>query len=115
METFLLEKSPWWGGFYERIIGIIINRCFKKVVALLNYRELTTFLTEIEQTLKSRLMTYFHLIYFMEETSKRKKFLLIKSKFFSFQPISKFYMEKKIQNIGLKKVTTTRTLSHLKF
>ena len=28
---FILEKSPWWGGFYERIIGII-KRCIKKVV-----------------------------------------------------------------------------------
>ena len=34
---FILEKSPWWGGFYERIIGII-KRCIKNVVgkALLN-------------------------------------------------------------------------------
>ena len=56
---FILEKSPWWGGFYERIIGII-KRCIKKVAgkALLNYDELTTLLAEIEQTLNSRPMTY---------------------------------------------------------
>ena len=50
--NFTLEKSPWWSGFYERIIGII-KRCFKKVVgkALLNYDELTTLPTEITQTL----------------------------------------------------------------
>ena len=55
---FILEKSPWWGGFYERIIGII--KRIKKVVgkALLNYDELTTFLAEIEQNLNSRPMTY---------------------------------------------------------
>ena len=56
---FILEKSPWWGGFYERIIGII-KRCIKKVVgkALLNYDKLTTLLAEIEQTLNSRPETY---------------------------------------------------------
>ena len=50
---FILEKSPWWGGFYERIIGII-KRYIKKVAgkALLNHDELITLLTEIEQTLK---------------------------------------------------------------
>ena len=51
---FILEKSPWWGGFYERIIGII-KRCRK---ALLNYDELTTLLAEIERILNSRSMTY---------------------------------------------------------
>ena len=45
---FILEKSPWWGGFYEQIIGMI--KRIKKVVrkALLNYDELTTLLAEIE-------------------------------------------------------------------
>ena len=45
----ILEKSPWWGGFYERIIGII--KRIKKIIgkALLNYDELTTLLAEIEQ------------------------------------------------------------------
>ena len=49
---FILEKSSWWSGFYERIIGII-KRCFIKVVgkALLNYDELTTLPAEIAQTL----------------------------------------------------------------
>ena len=28
---YILEKSPWWGGFYERIIGII-KSCLKKVI-----------------------------------------------------------------------------------
>ena len=56
---FILEKSPWWGGFYERLIGII-KRCLKKVAgkAFLNYDELTTLLVEIEQTLNTRPLTY---------------------------------------------------------
>ena len=56
---FILEKSLWWGGFYERLIGII-KRCLKKVAgkAFLNYDELTTLLIEIEQTLNTRPLTY---------------------------------------------------------
>ena len=56
---FILEKLPWSGCFYERIIGII-KPCIKKVVgkALLNYDELATLLVEIEQTLNSRPMMY---------------------------------------------------------
>ena len=48
---FILEKSPWWGGFYEQIIGMI-KRYIRKAVgkALLNYDELTTLLSEIEKT-----------------------------------------------------------------
>mgnify|MGYP001800046040 FL=1 len=40
---FILEKSPWWGGFYERIIGIT-KSCLKKVMskALLTFEELRT-------------------------------------------------------------------------
>ena len=56
---FILEKYPWWGGFYERLIGII-KRCLEKVAGkvLLNYNELTTFLIEIEQTLNTRPLAY---------------------------------------------------------
>ena len=53
------KKSPWSGGFYERIIGII-KCCIRKIVgkALLSYDELTILLAEIEQTLNSRPMMY---------------------------------------------------------
>ena len=56
---YILEKSPWWGGFYERIIGIIKN-CLKKVIwkPCLRYYEVETVLVEIEHTLNSRLLTY---------------------------------------------------------
>ena len=56
---FILEKSLWWGGFYERLIGII-KRCLKKVVgkAFLNYNELATLLIETEPTLNARPLTY---------------------------------------------------------
>ena len=56
---YILKKSPWWGGFYERIIGIIKN-CLKKVIwkPCLRYCEVETVLVEIEHTLNSRPLTY---------------------------------------------------------
>ena len=73
---FILERSPWWGGFYERLISIV-KSSLKKVLwkAYLSYLELYTVLTEIENVLNSRSLTYlsdetfcesltpFHMIY----------------------------------------------------
>ena len=55
---FIVEKSPWWGGFYERLVGCV-KRCLKKVLsnARLTYEELLTLLIEIEGILNSRLLT----------------------------------------------------------
>ena len=56
--SFILEKSPWWGGFYEGLITIV-KSSLKKVVgkALLNYNEMVTVVTEIEGCLNSRPLT----------------------------------------------------------
>ena len=56
---YVLEKSPWWGGFYDRIISII-KKCLKKVIwnSCLRYYEVQTVLVEIEHTLNSRTLTY---------------------------------------------------------
>ena len=56
---FILERAPWWGGFYERMIGSV-KRCLRKVLgnAKLNADELLTVLTELEATLNSRPLTY---------------------------------------------------------
>ena len=42
------ERSPWWGGFYERLIGIM-KSCLKKIIgkALLTFEELRTVIYEI--------------------------------------------------------------------
>ena len=57
--SFNLEKAPWWGGFFERLIGMT-KRCLKKVIgrAKLTYDELLTVVTEIEANLYSRPLTY---------------------------------------------------------
>lgn len=40
---FILERAPWWGGFYERLVRSA-KRCLRKIIgrALLTYEELET-------------------------------------------------------------------------
>ena len=56
---FILEKAPWWGGFYKRMIGVT-KSCLKKVLlrSNLTFIELLTVLCEIENTINSRPLTY---------------------------------------------------------
>lgn len=56
---FIAERAPWWGGFYERLVGTM-KRCLKKSMgkASLKIFEVTTILTEVEATLNSRPLTY---------------------------------------------------------
>ena len=57
--SFTLEKAPWWGGFYERMIQSM-KRCLKKTIgkAKLTHDELSTALTEVEAILNSRPLSY---------------------------------------------------------
>lgn len=57
-QKFILPASPWWGGFYERLIRSV-KITLKKTIgkALLSYEELETILCEIEA------LTPYHLMF----------------------------------------------------
>ena len=57
--TFILEKVPWWRGFYERLIQSM-KRCLRKAIGKTrtDYDELVTVLVEVEATLNSRPISY---------------------------------------------------------
>ena len=55
---FNVPKAPWWGGFFERLVGCT-KRCLRKAIgqAKLSQDELLTVLTEVEMVLNSRPLT----------------------------------------------------------
>ena len=56
---YIVEASPWWGGFWERLIQTV-KRALRKVLyrASVNYDELLTIIAEIEGVINSRPLTY---------------------------------------------------------
>ena len=57
--TFNLEKAPWWGGIFERLVRSV-KRCLKKTIdgATLTYEELLTAVVEVEMILNCRPLSY---------------------------------------------------------
>lgn len=56
---FIVEKAPWWGGFYEWLVKSVktpLRKLFAK--AMLDSEQLTTILAETEAQLNSRPLTY---------------------------------------------------------
>ncbi|XP_077869796.1 uncharacterized protein LOC144362083 [Saccoglossus kowalevskii] len=56
---FIPKRTPWFGGFWERLIGITKN-AIKKVLgrSYITFDELRTLLTEVENVLNDRPLTY---------------------------------------------------------
>jgi len=59
--NFIVERAPWWGGFWERLIGSV-KRSLKKILqrATLSYEKLITVLAEVESIINSRPVTYIY-------------------------------------------------------
>ena len=58
---FYLERAPWWGGWIERLVGIV-KKHLRKVIGkdTLSSDELTTLLYEIEAVVNSRPITFLY-------------------------------------------------------
>ena len=56
---FIPERAPWYGGWWERLIGIT-KRTLKKILgrALVDLETLQTVVTEVESILNDRPLTY---------------------------------------------------------
>ncbi|XP_061717738.1 uncharacterized protein LOC133525496 [Cydia pomonella] len=55
---FIPELSPWFGGFYERLIGLV-KHCLKRTIDkhLMNTTQLTTVIKEVEAVVNTRPLT----------------------------------------------------------
>ena len=56
---FNVERAPWWGGVFERMVKSV-KRCLRKIIgqAKLTYDELHTAIVEIEMVINSRPLSY---------------------------------------------------------
>ena len=56
---FSVERTPWWGGMWERLVRSVKN-CLKKVIGLASFKldEFQALLVEVECIINSRPITY---------------------------------------------------------
>jgi hypothetical protein len=56
---FNLSRAPWWGGQFERMVGLVKNCLYKSIGnGCLTWEELTDVLLDIEITLNNRPLSY---------------------------------------------------------
>ena len=57
--NFIVEKAPWWGGFWERLVRSV-KLPLKKVLgrSSLSFEQLRTLMVEIESVINARPITY---------------------------------------------------------
>ena len=56
---FNLSRAPWWGGQFERLVGLVKQSLYKTIgKALLTFYELEEVLLDVEQTLNNRPLSY---------------------------------------------------------
>ena len=57
--NFIVEKAPWWGGYWERLVRSVKSPIQKTIgKSTLTHEELSTLLTEIEGLINARPLTY---------------------------------------------------------
>ncbi|XP_045161003.1 uncharacterized protein LOC123525910 [Mercenaria mercenaria] len=56
---FIVERAPWFGGYYERLVGLV-KRSLRKTLGrkLLTLIQMTTVLKEIEAVINTRPLVY---------------------------------------------------------
>ena len=56
---FNVARAPWWGGFFERLIGLV-KSCLMKILgrAKISFKEFKECLLDVEATLNNRPLTY---------------------------------------------------------
>ena len=104
---FIVERTPWWGGFWERLIQSV-KKCHKKTVGRtsLDYDELNTALVETESIINSRPLTY---IYGDDESISH---LLTPSHFFNGRKISSLPNDEHFEIISTHNTLTRRQQHH---